>query len=272
MLSEKILLARTGNFTASENHRLMAGWDKPAPSRDYEEFEELYSLMSCMDKKPIVGFVKEFAGCKVTGDLLNKTWAVIQHEKPPQGLITYAEEKAIEEFFEPDPSLNFSTAHTRNGEKREGECMSLLAEATGLNFVNLEDDQVHIHADGVGVTPDGLVIDDLDLVETGAEVKCKSPLEHAKNMMIKDNADLMRDAFDHFVQIQTAMLVTGAGKWYFANYNPFAKDRKLAFGYIIIDRDNEFIKILSERIEIAKKIKADFYIKIQSKILTNREK
>lgn len=267
MLSENILLARTGNFTASENHRLMAGWDKPAPSRDYEEFEELYSLMKNMDKKPLVGTVKECVGCKVTGDLLNKTWAVIQHKKPPQGLITYAEEKAIEEFFSPDPSLNFSTAHTRNGEEREGECMRLLSESTGLNFVNTEDDQVHIHADGAGVTPDGLVKDDLDLVETGAEVKCKSPLEHAKNMMIKNNADLMRDAFDHFVQIQTAMLVTGAEYWYFANYNPFAKDEKLAFGYIIIERDNDFIKILSERIEIAKKIKNDFYMKIQSKLL-----
>jgi hypothetical protein len=267
MLSEKILLDRVGNFTASENHRLMAGWNKPAPSRDYEEFHELYNVLKHFDKKPLVGEVKESVECKVTGDLLNKTWAVIQHEKPSQGLITYAEEKAIEEFFTPDPSLNFSTVHTRNGEEREGECMRLLAEATGLTFVNLDEDQVHIHADGVGVTPDGLVIDDLDLVEAGAEVKCKSPLEHAKNMLIKDNADLMRDAFDHFVQVQTAMLVTGVDKWYFANHNPFAKDEKLAFGYIIITRDNDFIKILSARIEIAKKIKADFYMQIQTKIL-----
>ncbi len=267
MLSEKILLDRAGNFTASENHRLMAGWDKSLPSRDYEEFDELYSLMGCMDKKPLVGLVKEFASCRVTGDLLDKTWKVIQHEKPPEGLVTYAKEKAIEEFFEPDPSLNFSTAHTRNGEERESECMRLLAEATGLTFVNIDDEQVHIHADGVGVTPDGLVIDDLDLVETGAEVKCKSPLEHSKNMLIKDNADLKRENFDHFVQIQTAMLVTGANKWYFANYNPFAKDSRLSFGYIVIARDEDFIKILSERIEIAKKIKADFYMQIQSKIL-----
>jgi hypothetical protein len=86
-------------------------------------------------------------------------------------------------------------------------------------------------------------------------------------MLIKDNADLMRDAFDHFVQVQTAMLVTGVDKWYFANNNPFAKDEKLAFGYIIITRDNDFIKILSARIETAKKIKADFYMQIQTKIL-----
>ena len=267
MLSEKILLDRAGNFTASANHRLMAGWDKPKPSRDYEEFHELHNVLKHFDKKPLVGEVKESVECKVTGDLLNKTWAVLQHEKPPQGLITYAQEKAIEEFFSPDPSLNFKTVHTVNGEEREGECMRLLAEATGLNFVNLEDNQVHIHADGVGVTPDGLVIDDLDLVETGAEAKCKSPMEHAKNMMIKDNDDLKRDAFDHFVQIQTAMLVTGASSWYFANYNPFANNLKLAFGYITIHRDNEFIKILSARIEIAKKIKSDFYMQIQTKIL-----
>jgi len=65
-------------------------------------------------------------------------------------------------------------------------------------------------------------------------------------------------AFDHYVQVQTSMLVTGADHWYFANYNPYAKTESIKFNYIIVNRDDEFIKILSERIELAKKIKAEF--------------
>lgn len=265
MLDEKILLARAGNFTASENHRLMSGWDKKLVKPCFPEFEELYPVMKELEKKPLVKELQEKAHIKVTGEFINATWQYIQNEKPPAGLATYAKEKAIEEFFYPDPSLSFSNAHTRNGEEREAECMALLAEKTGLNFINTGEEQVHIHADEVGCTPDGIVLDDLDLVLTGAEVKCKSPLEHMKNMLITDSKQLMENAFDHFVQIQTQMLVTGADHWYFANYNPCIKDeyRGLEFGYIIIERDNDFIEILVRRLEVAKKIKAVFYLEIE---------
>ena len=263
MLSEKILLARAGNFTASENHRLMSGWDKESPDRDYPEFEILYSAIKTIGSKPLVGNLKNIVDCSVTGALIEQTWKIIQSEKPPAGLVTYAQEKAIEEFFDPDPSLNFSTVHTRNGEEREAECMAILAERTGLKFVNIGDDQAHIHVDGVGCTPDGIVLDALDLVDTGAEVKCKSPLEHAKNLLINNNDDLRINAFDHFVQIQTCMLVTDADRWYFANFNPYAKDDAMKFKFIIIKRDDAFIKILIQRIDLAKEVKASFWLNME---------
>ena len=263
MLSEKLTEDRGGNFTASENHRLMAGWDKPAPEIGDVN---IYSAIKEMGRKPLVGGLKEILDCEVTGALINQAWAAIQYEKPPQGLITYAEEKAIESFYSFDPSLNFSTVHTINGEEREVECMELLAKATGLKFINIGDEQVHISANGVGATPDGVVIDDLDLVETGAEVKCKSPLEHAKNMMIRNNDDLKNQAFDHFVQIQTCMLVTGASHWYFANFNPYAKHDSLKFGFIIIQRDNDFIEVLQSRIDMAHKIKNSFLTKLKESL------
>ena len=264
MLSEQLLIDRAGNFTASENHKLMAGWDKLKPSRDFDGFNSIYRVMRKLDKKPTVGDIKNLVddSCKVTGKLINDTWAVIQSEKPPVGLVTYAEEKAIEEMFTPDTSLIFSTQHTRNGEERELDCMELLSDETGINFVNTGEKQVHIHARGIGCTPDGIALDELDLVSTGAEVKCKSALHHARNLLINNNEDLRNDAFEHFVQIQTAMLVTGAKNWYFANYNPFSKTSGMKFKYIIIDRDNDFISILEKRIDVAKKIKTEFIKKI----------
>ena len=260
MLSESILINRSGNFTASENHRLMAGWEKPKPKEPElilikGEFEKL-------DKKPLV---KDFSnyGHKVTGTQINEMWAWLKYQEPPQGLITYAEEKSMEELFYSDPSLNFSTVHTRNGNERELECMKRLNDATGLDFVNIGDNQKHISNDGVGATPDGVVLDDLDLICTGSEVKCKSALVHAKNLLIENAEDLKEIEFEHFVQVQTQMLVTETDHWYFANYNPFAKKESMIFKYIIIGRDDDFIEILKKRIEIAKKIKADFLLKFK---------
>ena len=275
MLSEELIIARMGNFTASENHRLMAGWDAITPNRNFPEFDNLYGIIKPLydggQKKFLVGDIKELVGFKVTGKMINDTLSVIRSEEHPAGLVTYAEEKALEELFEPDPSLNFSTQHTINGEEREIECMELLAAATGLNFVHTGDFQTHIHADQVGCTPDGVVLDDLDMVETGAEVKCKSPLVHARNLLINTAADMKDMAFEHYVQIQTAMLVTGALHWYFANYNPYAKTDELKFKHIVIERDEEFIKILKKRINLAKKIKLEFKEKVLAATNPNKK-
>jgi len=267
MLSDEMLLARAGNFTASENHRLMAGWDKPEPSKGFAHFDEIYPTLKWMfddgESKFLVGDLKELFDFKLTGELIKNTLDVIKSEIPPTGLVTYAEEKAIETLFDIDPSLNFSTIHTRNGEEREVECMLMLSDKTALNFVNIGEDQVHIHANEIGCTPDGVLHDELDLILTGAEVKCKSPLIHARNLLIDNGSDLKVAAFDHFVQVQTGMLVTGADHWYFANYNPFAKRESMTFKHIIIERDDDFIKILKKRIDIAKAIKAEFLTKFK---------
>ena len=266
MLSEQLLIDRAGNFTASENHRLMAGWDAPEPGRAFDNFKPMFDFIKPkFDQGTTKFLVGDFDGVfdfKVSGKLIADTLAVIKYDIPPTGLVTYAQEKAMETLFDPDPSLFFKTQHTINGEERELECMQLLAKATGLNFSSIGEQQVHIPSNEIGCTPDGVVLDDLDLVDTGAEVKCKSPLVHARNLLINTNQDLLEECFDHYVQIQTAMLVTGADHWHFANFNPFAKTTPLMFKNIVIERDNDFIKILNNRIEKAKKIKAGFLYKV----------
>jgi hypothetical protein len=267
MLSEELYLERLGNFTASENHRLMAGWDKPQPSRDFEYFDNVYGVIKPLfdkgESKFLVGDLSSKFNFKLTGDLIKKTLEVIKGEIPPTGLVTYAEEKALETLFDLDPSLNFSNQHTLNGEERELECMQLLSSKTGLEFHHTGEEQIHIHANEVGCTPDGVIYDELDLVSTGAEVKCKSPLVHARNLLVNNSQDMKEALFEHYVQVQTAMLVTGSDYWYFANYNPFAKKESHKFKYIVVDRDIELINILKQRIEIAKQIKADFLRKLE---------
>ena len=260
MLSDELLISRSGKFTASENHRLMAGWDKPELPVPYL-IDEI-DFFKDFSKKPLVQELIEILNYPVTGAQINEMWQWLQSQNPPQGLITYAQEKAMEELFYQDPSLNFSTIHTRNGNERELECVKRLAFETDLDFVNIGDEQKHISIDCVGGTPDGIVHENNKIL-TGCEVKCKSPLEHAKLLLLENSDDLKNEAFDHFVQVQTHMLVTNTEHWYFATYNPFAKIVPLEFKYIIIGRDDGFIKILQKRIEIAKNIKAEFLEKFK---------
>src|SRR5690606_1165906 len=256
MLSEDILIERAGNFTASENHKLMAGWDKPKPKEPTliclaDEFKK-------MESKPLVGAVKSQFEVDVTGADVNELWQWVRWHDTPQGLITYGQEKALETLFDFDPSLYFETAHTRNGNEREIDAVIRLEKAINLKFDNTGKKQIHIHNNEVGCTPDGVVLNSDFSIKTGCEVKCKSPLVHAKNLLINNNDDLKNEAFEHYVQIQTQMLVTDTDHWYFANYNPYAKEKSLQFKHIIVERDNEFIDILAKRIETAKKIKAEF--------------
>jgi hypothetical protein len=266
MLDMDMLLARAGNFTGSQNHRLMAGWSKPKPKLNiFEGALVVYAAIKELQangEKILVGTINAHTGLKFNGAQIKSVQDIIKAEKVPQGLITYAQEKALEELFNVDPSLNFSTVHTRNGEEREIECMEILSEKTGIDFINTGENQAHIHVNGVGCTPDGIAIDDIDMIHTGAEVKCKSPLEHAHSLFINNTNDLKEQAFDHFVQCQTGMLVTGSDHWYFANYNPYAKSELLQFKYIVVQRDDAFIAIMQERINLAKEIKAEFLAKV----------
>ncbi|MDY7026341.1 MAG: hypothetical protein SVC26_08400 [Pseudomonadota bacterium] len=268
MLSEELLIARAGNFTASENHRLMAGWDKAKPDTSFPEYQALRDYIEPLylsgTDKFLVSDLKPHFAFKVTTALIKQTLDAIKYEIPPSGLVTYAQEKAVEELFEPDPSLVFSTVHTINGEERELECVFLASQQLGVEFTSIGENQSHIHTGEVGCTPDGIVLNEFDMVETGIEAKCKSPKVHAQNLLINTTQDLQANAFDHFVQVQTAMLVTGSSYWYFANFNPYAIQEEHRFKCIKIERDDAFIAILKERIEIAKAIKHAFLEKLKN--------
>lgn len=264
----ELALERAGNFTASENHRLMAGWDTPEADRDFEGFESMYPVMK-LDyddgcRKFLVRDYKDLVTVKVSTEMISKTLAVIKGEAPPTGLVSYAQEKAVEEISEPDPSLYFETAHTENGNARELDAVAIFQQKTGITLHHTGENQIHIQSDGVGCTPDGVIIGAADMVDGGCEIKCKSPKHHAALLEVTDNESLKAAAFDHYVQIQTSIFVTGSDSWYFAIYNPYFKDDRDKFRLSVINRDFAVINVLKKRIEIAKQIKADYLEKLIS--------
>jgi len=267
---EELLIQRAGNFTASGNHALMSSWDTPEPDRNFEGYSDLYPVIKAVrakgaSKAPNVADIKPIYP-NVTGKMKDAVWKAVMFDETPKGLITYAEEKACETLFNVDPSLQWSTVHTRNGKDREAMCMFLAGKALKKSFYHTGENQIHEARDEVGMTPDGLAYHSDDVtIDTGGEAKCKSPLVHARNLMICSNADMKELAFDAYVQVQTSMLVGKCSKWAFANYNPFAKKESHIHKSIWIERDESFIAILQKRVDIAKSIKhkflADFYQK-----------
>ena len=186
MLSQEIFEARLGNITASNAHRIMAGWDVPKPDQYFPE--PILEWIEKHNKKPLVGELKGKVKCDVTGKAIEAAWKLHQWNTIPQGLITYAEELACEELFYQDPAQfdGSNTPHMVEGVEREIEAVEALNEHSGidLNFVKTGEDQIHINVDGIGATPDGIVYDDLDLIVTGCEIKCRTPLHHARQLFI----------------------------------------------------------------------------------------
>lgn len=256
MLSPDIIQARMGCITASEAHSIMAGWDVPRPA---DCNADIYEWIERYERKPLVGDVKDSIG-KVSGADISAAWAMYQWDKPPQGLLTYAEKLACQELFEPDPMEwdGSGNKHIDNGNEREVDAMIALSEATGLDFVKTGDDQIHVSVDGVGCTPDGVVYDDLDLISDGAEVKCRSPLHHARQLLIHDNASLLEHDFDRYCQIQVGYQATGAGRWFSASYNPHAINPLDRFHYCEIKRDDAFLEVFNRRARMVFEHKALF--------------
>jgi len=147
---------------------------------------------------------------------------------------------------------------TERGNEREVEAVEWLIRKTGIQFVRTGDEQVHVNANGIGATPDGVVYDDLDLITDGCEVKCRRPIHHARQLLIKDNATLLEHDFERYCQIQVACLVTGVDRWHSVNFNPYAKSDAHKFNYCIIERDDEFLAIFNKRAELVFNFKDAF--------------
>ncbi len=263
MLSDEITKARRGNITASEAHAIMTGWDAKEPVDDFPA--EIFDWIKLNEKKPTVGVIKDAVKCGVTGKLIDAAWKMYQFQKPSQGLITYAETLACQELFYADPALQVSSQHMVNGNERELEATELLSKATGLNFVRTGDDQMHLSVNRIGATPDGLVYDDLDLIEAGGEVKCRSDLHHARQVFIEDNVTMMELDFARYCQMQVGCYVTEANRWYSASYNPLARVEGLEFNYCVIHRDDAFLDVFKQRAALTFEYKQMFMDKLMER-------
>ena len=270
MLTTEQLRERLGLFNASENAPLLTGWKDKEPPKDMDHFDDLYPVLKKMrekgEPKPKVTPLKP-SYPYVSGDLVSQIWTylVFEDRKVPEGLVSYAKRKALEEYFDVDPSLNISNVHTRNGDEREVDAMIKAGKEIGCKFEHTGDNQLHLIRSNMGASPDGIVYRPDRTIHFGGEAKCKTPGEHMDLWLLDWGHQLEEHDFDHYVQIQTNIYCAEAEYWYLILYHPYALHDDIEIRVLKVERDDHLIKFLLKRVELATEIKLNYMKEIEAK-------
>lgn len=258
------LQEHVGRATASSAKRLTAGMLRTPE-------EKLASLKSMLKSD-----IKELA--ERVGESSEGTIAVIAErivnkvpDQIPQGLITYAEECAVETMTNQPIREEFFTKDTIRGHEKEVETAKEFTKYTGIEIQKYGDDQEFIKPnrrmkipghgwvnlmDHVGCTPDGIIG-----IDAGFEGKARSSMQHWKRLKeIWKQEDLLKPmSLEVYWQIMFSMWVTGRKSWFLAMYDDrfTAEFAHLRLRIVRVDRNEKHIKLLEERIRIFIKIKLD---------------
>lgn len=167
------------------------------------------------------------------------------------GLVTYAKEKAIETVFGLDPDDELDTWDMKRGRELEPLAFRRFKEIKELDFIEVQECGFFPYGKHAGASPDGLVGDDAVL-----EIKC--PRRNKFFTIVADGKDAIDP--EYYAQMQMQMLSTNSVRAHFFNY--YVENGLEHWHEIIIDRDDEMIALIKERIKIATKIKMEYIKKL----------
>lgn len=260
------LESRWGVFTGSNTHSLMSGVDDPE-LLDSDTVAIVLEAVSRLPKdafserdgKPLIKQLNErFASLTISAK--ERDYALKQLDPYPEGLKTYAEKVAMETItkFTPDPEL--TKPWIIRGKEKEVEGINELSVITGHEFSNLgHEQQILMHADDYGSTPDGVVFDG-DKIITGCEGKCPDRTTHWKYLHnIKDAKSLKETEPRYYWQIQSHMLCAEADYWYFFSFDDRFIDPACHLHYCKIDRIQEDVDKILKRLDMARTYR-DLYL------------
>lgn len=157
---------------------------------------------------------------------------------------TYAIEKAIEELYG-EFEEQYISYDMQNGIDTEPLAFAKFQELKGLEFLEVEKCGFFNFEKHAGASPDGLVSDNAVL-----EIKCPKSTTFFK-LVATNEIDAK-----YYAQMQMQMLCTNREKAYFFNY--LVHDGTEYYHEIIVERDEEMIEKIKERINEAVKIKTDY--------------
>ena len=162
---------------------------------------------------------------------------------------TYAIEKAIQELYG-DFEENYISYDMQNGIDTEPLAFAKFQELKGLEFLEVEKCGFFNFEQHAGASPDGLVSDDAVL-----EIKCPKSTTFFK-LVATNEIDSK-----YYAQMQMQMLCTNRNKAYFFNY--LVHDGTEYYHEIIVERDEEMIEKIIERLKEAIEIKTEYINKIK---------
>lgn len=155
-----------------------------------------------------------------------------------QAIETYAEEKAIELIYGRDEDDNYVSADMQRGIDLEPLAFRKFKEISLMRFMPVKEATFFPYGKAAGASPDGLVGDEACL-----EIKCPKP---------KKFFSLVRRGYEaidkgYISQMQFQMLCTNSKRCHFFNYLIF--NGKEYWHEIIVERDEDFIAFIKQRLE-----------------------
>lgn len=161
----------------------------------------------------------------------------------------YAIEKAIQELYG-DFEENYISYDMQNGIDTEPLAFAKFKELKGLEFLEVENCGFFNFEEHAGASPDGLVSDDAVL-----EIKCPKSTTFFK-LVATNEIDAK-----YYAQMQMQMLCTDRSKAYFFNY--LVHDGTEYYHEIIVERDEDMIEKIQQRLKEAIEIKTEYINKIK---------
>lgn len=174
--------------------------------------------------------------------LMGKTFGT-DLSKWTQTAQTYILEKVSEHFAEPQKEM---TSYACQWGIEHEEIARNYYEAVFKEEVEQVGFKQYLKLDA-GCSPDGLVKGK----KRGIEIKCPmTNVQHLKNILIKNNADLKANNPEYYWQIQFSMLCFDYHVWDYVSYHPNF-EAKTRLNCIEIVRDDKDIALLVERLNLA---------------------
>lgn len=150
--------------------------------------------------------------------------------------------------------VDISNKAMRIGTEREAEARDLYMEVKRLNVIETGSIKSS-NLEGFASSPDGLVIEESGAIEGTIEIKCPKPSTYFEyQTSIQDAESLLKVNPDYYWQCISHMEVTDA-QW--CDFIVFCPYNKVPLHIVRINRDEEAVKKLRERVTTANKYLTD---------------
>lgn len=161
----------------------------------------------------------------------------------------YCFEKAVELVYGKDEEDDFTSFDMQRGITLEPLAFRKFQELKEMDFITVEEASFFSYGKNSGASPDGMVDKDAVL-----EIKC--PRSTKFFGLIKDGKEAIDPGY--YDQMQMQMLCTKSDRAHFFNYQIF--NGVEMWHELIVDRDEERIELIKERILEATEVR-DKYVK-----------
>jgi len=168
---------------------------------------------------------------------------------------SYVFEKACEIVFGSSDDEDFVPFDIKRGIELEPFAFDKFKAIKALEFIEVQKTTFFPYGEHAGASPDGLVGNDACL-----EIKCPRPTKLFR--LIKDGLKAIDKVY--YDQMQMQMLCTNSNKCYFFNYVIF-KGKEL-YHEIIVERDDNRIELIKNRIKEAIELRDSYVLEIKKNI------